>query len=136
MNSLKRNSVHVLVVDDSKTIQFLQRVVLEEAGHHVSLASNGKQALEIVRANPQSIDLVLSDIDMPQLDGFGLLSELRKSHSKADLPVILISSLPKDSSKSKGLELGANECYCKQNFDTTRLLSVVGAYSESSEESS
>lgn len=136
MNSLKRKSVHVLVVDDSKTIQFLQRVVLEEAGHHVSLASNGKQALEIVRANPQSIDLVLSDIDMPQLDGFGLLSELRKSHSKADLPVILISSLPKDSSKSKGLELGANECYSKQNFDTTRLLSVVGAYSEGSEESS
>lgn len=132
MNSLKRKSVRVLVVDDSKTVQLLQRVVLEEAGHNVSLASNGKQALDIVHANPQAFDLVLSDIDMPQLDGFGLLSELRKSHTKEELPVILISSMEKEVVKSKGMELGANECYTKQSFDTTRLLSVVGSYTVSS----
>ncbi|MDF1667270.1 MAG: response regulator [Planctomycetota bacterium] len=129
MNTAQRKTVHVLVVDDSKTVQLLQRVVLEEAGHSVSLASNGQQALEIVHANPRAFDLVLSDIDMPQLDGFGLLSELRKSHTKEELPVILISSMEKDVVKSKGMELGANECYTKQNFNTTQLLSVVGSYS-------
>lgn len=129
MNSPKQNSVHVLVVDDSKTVQLLQRLVLEEAGHNVSLASNGQQALEIVNANPSAFDIVLSDIDMPQLDGFGLLSELRKSHTKEELPVILISSMEKEVIKTRGLELGANEFYTKQNFDTTQLLSVVGSYS-------
>ncbi|RYZ61671.1 MAG: hybrid sensor histidine kinase/response regulator, partial [Proteobacteria bacterium] len=119
----KKSDIRILVVDDSITTRTLERSILEASGFSVTLAVDGLDALEKLKVG--EFDLVISDIEMPRMDGFGLLGELKKSEKFSRLPVIMVSSLEKPEHKERGLKLGAEAYVLKQKFDQGSLLETI-----------
>lgn len=113
----------VLVVDDSITSRALLKNILEPAGYKVVLAVDGQEALSALRMQP--VDLVVSDVEMPRMDGFELTGAIRKNPASANLPVVLVTALASDQDRAKGLEAGANHYIVKTDFDQGHLLAAV-----------
>lgn len=118
----EKAAARVLVVDDSITTRTLERNILASAGYEVLVATNGREALDILHR--ERIDLVVSDIQMPEMNGFSLTREIR-SGAWGDLPVVLVTSLDSSEDKARGVEAGANAYIVKSNFDQSTLLEVV-----------
>lgn len=98
---------HLLVVDDNKVNRILLSRGLEAHGHRVETAENGRQALEKLRAS--SFDLVLLDIEMPEMDGYQVLETCLQDPELRDIPIIMTSSLDELDSVVKCVELGAED---------------------------
>ncbi|GAB4432732.1 MAG: hybrid sensor histidine kinase/response regulator [Chloroflexi bacterium OHK40] len=113
----------LLVADDSFTTRELVRSILESAGYEVAVAIDGLSALEQLRA--QRFDLLVSDVEMPRLDGYGLVAQLRADDQLHALPAILITSLASEEHRRRGLEAGAQAYIVKSQFDQNSLLDVV-----------
>ncbi len=113
----------ILVVDDSITTRSLERTILENAGFETRVAINGLEALEILRTD--TIQLVLSDVEMPLMDGFALTKEIRNSEKLKHLPVILVTSLGTSDHKQRGAQAGADAYIIKSEFDQNVLLETV-----------
>ena len=103
----KQEPGHLLVVDDNKVNRILLSRGLEGHGHKVETAENGRQALEKLRANP--FDLVLLDIEMPEMDGYQVLETCLQDPDLRDIPIIMTSSLDEIDSVVKCVELGAED---------------------------
>ncbi|KQP08727.1 response regulator receiver protein [Methylobacterium sp. Leaf99] len=116
----------ILVVDDSITTRTLEKGILEAAGYRVVVCVDGQDAIERLRAGIEPIALVLADVEMPRLDGFGLLKAIRAEESLARLPVILMTSRGDAGDVARGLDLGADAYLTKQSFDQRRLLDTIG----------
>ncbi|MEO7823379.1 MAG: response regulator [Gemmatimonadaceae bacterium] len=114
---------HILVVDDSITTRTLEESVLTAAGYRVTTAVNGVDALRLVEEG--GVDLVVSDVEMPRLDGLGLTERIRATAAHAKLPVILVTSLDKPEARARGLEAGADAYIMKSSFDQDTLLGIV-----------
>jgi two-component system chemotaxis response regulator CheY len=97
----------ILVVDDAATVRMYHRSVLEGAGYEVAEAINGIEGLEKTLAAPTPFDLYLVDINMPKLDGYGFLRELR-SQDILQVPAVIISTEAKTQDKQRAWEAGAN----------------------------
>jgi two-component system chemotaxis sensor kinase CheA len=115
--------VSVMVVDDALTIRELQKSILERAGYRVRTASNGAEALAMLAT--EDTTLVLTDIEMPKMDGFALIEAMRKHPRLAHVPVIILSSRGSEADRRRGLEAGADGYIVKSAFDQTGLLSAV-----------
>lgn len=114
----------ILVADDSVTTRTLIKSIIEEGGYDVTAARDGSEALRLLTEQP--FDLVVSDVQMPNMDGFTLTAEIRRSPKLARLPVVLITSLESDADRLRGLEAGANAYLGKSVFDHVVLLQLVG----------
>ncbi len=114
----------VLVVDDVEANRDLLSRRLKQQGHAVSVAENGRRALEMVRAEP--FDLVLLDIMMPEMDGYQVLSEMMSDPVLKHIPVIMISAVTEMDSVVKCIELGATD-YLPKPFNPVLLKARVGA---------
>ncbi|MFY9289606.1 MAG: response regulator, partial [Methylorubrum rhodinum] len=121
----KRRST-ILVVDDSITTRTLEKSILEAAGYRVIVCVDGQEALDRLRARIEPVDLVVADVEMPRLDGFGLVEALRREESFARLPVVLMTSRGDEADVARGLELGADAYLTKQKFDQRELLDTIG----------
>ena len=117
-----RKFATILVVEDSATQLEMLRFLLEEAGFSVVSATDGKQGLAAARANP--IDLVISDIMMPEMDGYALCKALRADETLRHLPVILLTSLADPLDVIRALESGADN-FIGKPYDHGRLLARV-----------
>ena len=95
----------ILIVDDAATVRMYHRNILEDAGYHVSEANNGVEALE--KALQEPFDLYIVDINMPKLDGFGLLRQLR-SEDIAHAPAIMVSTESGNNDQAAAVRAGAN----------------------------
>jgi two-component system chemotaxis sensor kinase CheA len=113
----------VLVVDDSFTARTLQKSILEVHGFNVIVAIDGTEALSKLRS--EEIDLVISDIQMPRMDGLALLQEMKKDERFGKLPVILVTSMNRTEDQERGLALGADAYLVKQRFDHQTLLETI-----------
>lgn len=113
----------VLVVDDSFTTRTLEKSILEAHGYQVHVAMDGMEALAKLRCG--EYDLVISDLEMPRLDGFGLLEEMKKQPKFSAVPVILVTSRDRLEDQQRGLELGADAYIIKRKFDHQDLLSTI-----------
>lgn len=113
----------VLVVDDALTVRELQRSILERAGFDVRVAGDGTQALASLAAEPS--DLVLTDIEMPTMDGFALTEAIRAHPTLANVPVLILSSRSSDADRQRGLDAGADGYILKNGFDEGSLLAAV-----------
>ncbi len=113
----------VLVVDDSLTTRNLEKNILETAGYQVKLATDGMAALNLLKG--QGCDVVVSDVLMPQMDGFELTAAMRQEPKLKDIPVILVTSLESRDDKERGIEVGANAYIVKSNFDQESLLQTI-----------
>ena len=114
----------ILVVDDSLTTRTLEKSILEAHGYVVRLAVDGIEALSKLRA--EHVDLVISDIQMPRLDGFGLLQAIKGDQALRKVPVILVTSLEAREDRERGLALGADAYVVKRKFDQKELLETIG----------
>jgi two-component system chemotaxis sensor kinase CheA len=113
----------VLVVEDSITARTLLKNILEGAGYLVRTAVDGIDALTMLKS--EAVDLVVSDVDMPRLNGFELTGRIRGSREFADLPVVLVTSLDSREDRERGIDVGANAYIVKSSFDQSNLLTVV-----------
>jgi two-component system chemotaxis sensor kinase CheA len=113
----------ILVVDDALTVRELQRSILERAGYRVRLASDGAEALAMLTGEPA--DLVLTDVEMPRLDGFGLTEAIRAHPALANTAVLILSSRASDEDRLRGMEAGADGYIVKSAFDERGLLTAV-----------
>ncbi len=101
------DSARLLVADDNKVNRLLLSRSLEQQGHQVALAVDGRQALDMLRSQP--FDLLLLDIEMPQMDGFEVLAALKADRALRDLPVIVTSSVEGVANVVRCIELGAED---------------------------
>lgn len=113
----------ILVVDDSITTRTLEKNILEAAGYHVVTAMDGTEAMRYLQS--YACDLVVSDVQMPQMDGIELTKTIKNSHVHGSLPVILVTSLDSQSDRERGLSAGANAYIVKSGFDQSNLLSTI-----------
>lgn len=113
----------VLVVEDSITARALLQNILESAGYQVATAVDGMDALATLRAG--DFDLVVSDVEMPRMDGFALTARIRADRRLAELPVVLVTALGSREHRERGLEAGANAYLVKSAFDQGNLLETV-----------
>ncbi|MBI3629994.1 MAG: response regulator [Candidatus Rokubacteria bacterium] len=113
----------ILVVDDSITTRTMEKSLLETAGYRVLVAVDGIEAWTLLKS--VEIDLVVSDVDMPRMDGFDLTARIRADQRLANLPVILVTALEAREDKERGIEVGANAYIVKSTFDRSNLLEIV-----------
>lgn len=114
---------NILVVDDSITTRTMERSILITHGYQVETAISGEDALEKV-AN-DSFDLVISDIEMPGIDGFELTRRLRALEEYREVPIIIVSSMSRDEDKRNAIEAGAQAYIVKGSFEQGTLLDTV-----------
>ncbi len=114
----------ILVVDDSATTRALEANILRTAGYDVIVAVDGEAALRQLSEHPH-VDLIVSDIDMPNLDGFGLTQAVRGNDRIATLPVVLVTARGTDEDRARGLRVGASAYLVKSSFDQTVLLQTI-----------
>jgi two-component system, chemotaxis family, sensor kinase CheA len=114
----------VLVVDDSITTRTLEKNILEAAGYQVRLATDGEEALAVL-ATEGLPNLIVSDINMPRLDGFDLTYRVKHETRYANIPVILVTSLDSPADKARGIEVGADAYIVKSRFDQGSLLETI-----------
>lgn len=113
----------VLVVEDSITSRLLLKHILEGAGYQVDTAVDGLDALS--RLRQEEFDAVVSDVEMPRMDGLALTERIRANQKTEDMPVILVTSLQSPEEKERGLRVGADAYVVKGSFDQDNLLKTI-----------
>ena len=117
----ERNAV--LVVEDSITSRMLLKNILESAGYRVKTAVDGAEGLADLKT--EDFDLVVSDVQMPRMDGFALTEKIRADSKIGELPVVLVTALESRADRERGIDVGANAYIVKSSFDQSNLLEVV-----------
>jgi len=113
----------ILVVEDSVGVRELERVILEAAGYQVETAVDGLDGASRLRDDPA--DLVLSDVEMPGMDGFDLTRTIRRTKGWENVPVIIMTSRGEDHARQAGLDAGCSAYLLKNEFDQEQLVSTV-----------
>ncbi len=113
----------ILVVDDSLTTRTLEKSILEAHGYRVRVAVDGVEALAQLRT--EKADLVITDIQMPRMDGFRLLEAMKQDPILNRIPVVVVTSLDRREDQERGLELGADAYIVKRKFDQAELLAAI-----------
>lgn len=121
--STERRTKRVLVVDDSITVRELERQLLESHGYAVDVAVDGMDGWNAVRS--VEYDLVVSDVDMPRMDGIELVSQIKRDSRLRGLPVIIVSYKDREEDRIRGLDAGASSYLTKSSFHDQRFLDTV-----------
>ncbi len=114
---------NLLVVDDSATTRMLISLTLKKEGvYRIVEVSNGREAVDKLAAEP--VDCVLTDINMPQMNGLDLISYIRSQHREPELPIIVITTQGEEDMRDKGMAQGAN-AYLTKPISGPKLVSLV-----------
>ncbi len=113
----------ILIAEDSITSRTLLKNILESAGYKVRTTVDGVDAYTALKSD--NYDLVVSDIEMPRMNGFELVSKIRGDKDVAELPVVLVTALESKEDREKGIDVGANAYIVKRSFDQSNLLDVI-----------
>ena len=113
----------LLVIDDSLNTREIVRDVLEAHGYLVTLAEDGSDGLQ--KAQAGEFDAVLTDVEMPNMDGFALTAALRAEERYRDVPIIIITSRQKDEDKRRGIQAGADAYIVKGDFEQGSLVDTL-----------
>jgi two-component system chemotaxis sensor kinase CheA len=113
----------ILVVDDSITTRTLEKNILENSGYQVLVCADGQEAWDCIQS--ESFDAVVSDVDMPRMNGFQLAERIRDDERYKTLPFILVTSLESRADKIRGMEVGADAYIVKGTFDQKELLDTI-----------
>lgn len=116
-------SKKVLVVEDSITSRMLLKGILETANYQVKTAVDGIEAFTALRE--EKFDLVVSDVEMPRMNGVDLTAKIRADKGLAELPVVLVTALESRQERERGIDVGASAYIIKSSFDQSNLLEVV-----------
>jgi two-component system chemotaxis sensor kinase CheA len=113
----------LLLAEDSITARTLLKSILEGAGYEVVASVDGMDALTRLKTDP--FDLLVSDVDMPRMNGFELTARIRADKKLGDLPVVLVTALGSQKDREYGIEVGANAYIIKSDFDQGNLLEII-----------
>ncbi|MBF0110183.1 MAG: hybrid sensor histidine kinase/response regulator [Magnetococcales bacterium] len=113
----------ILVVDDSMNTRELEKDILESKDYHVSLAKDGQEGLDMASQFP--FDLIVTDVEMPRMDGFSLTEKLRSMDMHRYTPIVIVTSRDREEDKQRGIRVGANAYIVKGAFDEFSLLDTV-----------
>lgn len=113
----------ILVIDDSITSRTLIKNIVETAGYVVETAVDGIDAF--TKALVGKYDLIVSDVDMPRMNGFELTAKIRKEKKLSELPVVLVTALESREDREHGIDVGADAYIVKSSFDQSNLLEVI-----------
>ncbi len=113
----------VLVAEDSITSRMLLKGILESAGFLVKTAVDGLEAFTLLRT--EAFDVLVSDVEMPRLNGFDLTARVRSDAQLRELPVVLVTALASREDRERGIEVGANAYLVKSNLDQSDLLEAL-----------
>lgn len=113
----------ILVVEDSMTTRLLLKNILTNASYKVTTAVDGVEALEVLKG--ENFDLLLTDVEMPRMDGFKLLEKVRSIDQFKKLPIIICTALGSRQDRERGIDLGANAYIDKSAFNEQSLISIV-----------
>lgn len=119
----KNEPLKILVAEDSITSRTLLKNILTAAGYRVLTAADGMEALDIFSV--EGADLVVSDIEMPRMNGFELTSRIRSAEGLSETPVVLVTSLESEEDRERGAAAGADAYIVKSGFDQGALLDVI-----------
>jgi two-component system, chemotaxis family, sensor histidine kinase and response regulator WspE len=114
---------HILVVDDSITVRELERQLLESHGYQVDVAVDGMDGWNTVRSG--NYDLVVSDVDMPRMDGIELVRRIKQDARLKNLPVVIVSYKDREEDRLRGLDAGANYYLTKSSFHDQTFLHAI-----------
>jgi two-component system chemotaxis sensor kinase CheA len=114
----------VLVVEDSITSRTLLKNILETAGYNVNTAVDGVDGFTQLRS--REFDVVVSDVEMPRMNGFDLTTKIRADKKLSEMPIILVTALQSREDRERGMDAGANAYIVKNSFDQSNLLEVMG----------
>ncbi|MEO8275600.1 MAG: response regulator [Thermoanaerobaculia bacterium] len=120
---LARELTRLLLVDDSRVTREMERRILEDAGFRVEVAGDGAEALRRLASEP--FDCLITDIEMPNVDGLELTAELRRSGHFARLPIVVVSTRERPEDRLRGLRAGADAYLTKQSLVATDLVETV-----------
>lgn len=115
----------ILIADDSASVRKFMALALKLAGYNVIAASDGMEALEKLPLQP--VDLIITDLNMPNIDGFKLIETVRKEPEYKDLPIIILSTLSLEEDIQEGMSVGANS-YVIKPFNKRRIQYEVSKY--------
>ena len=118
-----RELTRLLLVDDSRVTREMERRILEDAGFRVEVAADGDEALR--RLAVEAFDCLVTDIEMPNLDGFELTAQLRQIERFAHLPIVVVSTRERSEDRLRGLRAGADAYLTKQSLVATDLVETV-----------
>ena len=113
----------ILVVDDSVTSRMLLKNILESSGYSVTTAIDGMDGLTALKS--RDFDLLVSDVEMPRMDGFDLTAKVRADKKLSGLPVVLVTALGSREHQERGMDAGANAYIAKGSFDQSNLIEVI-----------
>ncbi len=113
----------IIVVEDSITSRMLLKNILETAGYKVTTAIDGVDGFTKLKEN--TFDAVVSDVEMPRMNGFDLTEKIRSDKVLSEIPVVLVTSLSKKEDREKGIDCGANAYIVKSSFDQSNLLEIL-----------
>ena len=116
---------HILVVDDSLNTREIEKDVLETLGYQVTLAENGQDGLN--KALAGHFDAILTDVEMPVMDGFTLTTQLRRQQKYRTCPIVMVTSREKAEDKRRGMEAGADAYIVKGDFDMGNMVKTLKA---------
>jgi two-component system chemotaxis sensor kinase CheA len=119
----QRPTKKILVVEDSITSRMLLKGILESAGYEVKTAIDGIDGFTVLRA--EHFDLVVSDVEMPRMNGFDLTARIRADRALAELPVVLVTALESREDRERGIDVGASAYLVKSSLDQSNLLEAL-----------
>ena len=118
-----RQRKRILVVDDSITVRELERQLLHARGYAVDVAVDGMDGWNAIRSG--NYDLVVTDVDMPRMDGIGLVSLLKSDPARKDIPVVIVSYKDREEDRLRGLDAGANRYLTKSSFHDATFIDTI-----------
>lgn len=113
----------ILVVEDDNFLANVYRIKLKKAGFEITIATDGAEALEKIKS--QNFDLVILDLIIPKIDGFGVLTEIRSQEKYKTLPVLIASNLSQMEDINRALKLGANDFIVKSDITLDALIEKI-----------
>ena len=119
----EKKRLSILVAEDSITSRMLLKNILESAQYDVKTAVDGLDALTTLKN--ERFDLVVSDVEMPRMNGFDLIATIRGDKDLSAIPVVLVTSLESREDRERGIDVGANAYIVKSSFDQSNLLEVI-----------
>lgn len=119
----QKKQKRILLVEDSLTTRELEKSILESCGYQVNTATDGMEGLKMARE--EEIDIIVTDVEMPRMNGFQMIQKIKEDKRLNGLPVIIVTSLEKESEKKKGMEVGADAYIVKASFDQTNLINTI-----------
>ena len=115
----------ILVVDDSLNTREIEKSILEAHGYEVDVARDGVEGLAMARET--AYDMVVTDLDMPRMDGFTLVENLRNEPDHAHTPIVIVTSREQEQDRRRGIDVGADAYISKGGFDQSKLIDTIGS---------